>query len=57
MYNFSIGVMLESFRTDRTTALKQAVSIGASGIQVYATQGELAPEALTGQKRKDFLHW
>ena len=56
MYNFSIGVMLESFRTDRTTALKQAVSIGASGIQVYATQGELAPEALTGQKRKDFLH-
>lgn len=56
MYNFSIGVMLESFRTDRTTALKQAVAIGASGIQVYATQGELAPEALTGQKRKDFLH-
>lgn len=54
MYNFSIGVMLESFRTDIDTALEKAVSIGARGIQVYATTGELSPEALTGQKRRDF---
>lgn len=55
MYNFSIGVMLESFRTDVETALTKAVSIGAKGIQVYATHGDLAPEVMTGQKRKDFL--
>lgn len=55
MYQFSIGVMLESFRTDIETALKKAASIGAEGIQVYATHGDLAPEVLVGQKRKDFL--
>lgn len=55
MYNFSIGVMLESFRTDVETALKKAASLGAKGIQVYATHGDMAPETLVGQKRKDFL--
>ena len=55
MYNFSIGVMLESFRTDTETALKKAASLGAKGIQVYATHGDMAPEVLVGQKRKDFL--
>ena len=46
MYNFSIGVMLESFRTDTKTALKKAADVGATGIQVYATNGDMAPEAL-----------
>lgn len=55
MYNFSIGIMLESFRTDTETALKKAADIGAKGIQVYATRGDMAPEALVGQKRRDFL--
>lgn len=55
MYNFSIGVMLESFRTDTETALKKAAALGAKGIQVYATHGDMAPEVLVGQKRKDFL--
>ena len=30
--------------------------LGAQGIQVYATSGEMAPENLVGQKRKDFLN-
>ena len=55
MYNFSIGVMLDSFRTDIPTALKKAVNVGAQGIQVYATFGELSPENLVGDKRKEFL--
>ena len=55
MYNFSIGVMLESFRTDTETALKKAAAMGARGVQVYATHGNMAPENLVGQKRKDFL--
>ena len=55
MYNFSIGVMLESFRTDTETALKKAAAMGAKGVQVYATHGNMAPENLVGQKRKDFL--
>lgn len=55
MYPFSIGVILDSFRTDLTTALDKAVSIGAAGLQVYATHGEFSPEALTPAKRREFL--
>ena len=55
MYPFSIGVMLDSFKVDVATALNKAVSVGASGLQVYATYGELAPENMSVQKRKDFL--
>ena len=55
MYNFSIGVLMDSFRTDIPTALKKAKAVGATGIQVYSTYGELAPENLTGAKRKEFL--
>ncbi|WP_195543406.1 sugar phosphate isomerase/epimerase family protein [Massiliimalia timonensis] len=55
MYHFSIGVMLESFRTDIPNALKKAASLGAQGIQVYATTGELSPEMMTKEKRREFL--
>lgn len=55
MYPFSIGVMLDSFRTDMLTALDKAAALGAKGIQVYATRGEMSPEKLAGEKRKDFL--
>lgn len=55
MYPFSIGVMLDSFRTDMLTALDKAAALGAKGIQVYATRGEMSPEKLYGEKRKEFL--
>lgn len=55
MYPFSIGVMLDSFKTDVKTALDKAVAVGASGLQVYATYGELAPENLSAGDRRDFL--
>ena len=56
MYNFSIGVMLESFKLPIPEALKRARAIGATGIQAYSTYGELAPDTLTGEKRKEFLN-
>ena len=55
MYPFSIGVILDSFRTDLTTALDKAVAVGASGLQVYATSGAFSPESLSPQKRREFL--
>src|SRR5450756_2988447 len=55
MYLFSIGVMLDSFRTTIAEALDQAVAVGAQGIQVYTTTGELSPANLTLAKRKEFL--
>ncbi|MCR5485391.1 MAG: sugar phosphate isomerase/epimerase [Clostridiales bacterium] len=55
MYSFPIGVIIDSFKTDVETAVKKAASVGAKGIQVYATRGDMAPENLVGQKRSDFL--
>ena len=55
MYPFSIGVMLDSFRTEFPEALDKAEKLGAKGIQVYATKGEMAPENMTAQNRRDFL--
>ena len=55
MYDFSIGVMLESFKLPIPEAIKKAKDLGAEGIQVYATYGELSPRNLVGAKRKEFL--
>ena len=55
MYPFSIGVILDSFRCDIRTAAEKAAKIGAKGLQVYATAGEMAPENMTAQSKKDFL--
>ena len=55
MYQFPIGVILESFRVDRSTAIRKAAAIGANGIQMYSTSGENAPENLSAQARRDLL--
>lgn len=51
MYNFPIGVILESFRLPRSEAIKKAAQIGANGIQMYATEGENSPENLSKSDR------
>ena len=56
MAKFSIGVLLESFRTGIEESLRQAAALGVQGVQVYATYGELSPEKLSAQARRDFLH-
>lgn len=50
MYQFPIGVMLDSFRLDTKQAIEKAAEIGAKGIQMYATKGEHAPENMTNAK-------
>lgn len=55
MYQFPIGVMLDSFRMDTKDAIQKAVAIGAKGIQMYATNGEHAPENLSTAQRKELL--
>ena len=56
MYKFPIGIILDSFRKPFPEALDITRSLGAQGVQVYATRGEMSPENLTGQKRRDFLN-
>lgn len=55
MYNFPIGIIIDSFRTDIPSAVKKAAELGAQGIQVYSTRGEMAPENMDKAKRREFL--
>ena len=55
MFNFPIGVIVDSFRTDTRTAIQKAAKLGADGIQMYATKGDNSPEALTPAKRRELL--
>ena len=55
MADFQLGVLLDGFRTDVRTALGLAAKAGARGVQIYSTGGEMAPENLTGQKRRALL--
>ena len=55
MYQFPIGVMLESFRLPTPEAVKKAAEVGAKGIQMYSTNGEHAPENMTPAKCAELL--
>lgn len=55
MYQFSIGVLLESFKLPTLKALDQAASLGMQGVQIRVTDGDLTPEQLTAEKRKELL--
>jgi sugar phosphate isomerase/epimerase len=52
---FQIGVMVDSFRLDLEDGIRKAKEVGASGIQIYATYGRMAPENLTVSQRKEIL--
>ncbi len=54
MNNFPIGVIVDSFRLPIYDAVKKAAEVGADGIQVYASNGEMAPENLSEKKRHEF---
>lgn len=54
MYQFPIGIILESFRKSIPESLKLAADLGAQGIQAYATYGELSPKNLTASKKAEF---
>ena len=56
MYPFSIGVILDSFQKSIPESLKIASEMGAKGIQVYSTYGDLSPKKLVGSQRRDFLN-
>lgn len=56
MYQFPIGVMLESFRLPFREAVEKAASLGVSGLQIYMTQpGETYFQDLDGAKCKMLL--
>jgi len=55
MRDFSVGVMLESFRTDVKTAVEHARGLSADGLQIYASRGEYSHENATPAKFRELL--
>ena len=50
-----IGAMVESFRAGFRGGVEKAAALGVSGVQAYATTGELAPEKMTPAKIKETM--
>lgn len=50
MSKLKIGAMVESFRCGIRGGIEKAAALGAEGVQMYATSGELAPENMTAEK-------
>jgi L-ribulose-5-phosphate 3-epimerase len=48
-----IGIIVDSLRLPLRKGLKTAKELGADGVQIYAVDGEMAPENLTSSARKE----
>lgn len=55
MNDFKIGVMVDSFKAGIEEGIKKAAGIGAQGLQLYATSGEMSPENLTNRRKREIL--
>jgi len=53
MADFKIGVIVDSLKLGLIDGIKKAKEIGADGIQMYASYGDVSPSQMTPQKRKD----
>ena len=53
--NFKIGVMADSFRSGLEGGIRKAAEVGAQGIQIYATTGEMSPEGLSHARKREIL--
>lgn len=51
--DFKIGVIVDSFRLGINEGIQKAKEVGASGIQIYARSGPMAPENLNAKQRKE----
>ena len=48
-----IGAMVESFRAGLVGGLEAAAEVGADGVQIYATSGEMHPDNMKAPARKE----
>jgi len=44
MYQFPIGVIIDSFRTDTRTAIEKAAALGAKAFKCTAQRGKTLPK-------------
>lgn len=57
MYQFPIGIIIDSLKMDTYSAIKTAASLGAQGIQMYATSGENSPRSLNANARRELFKY
>lgn len=57
MAKFPIGIMADSFRLSLRDGLKKAAELGAQGVQIYAVAGEMSPEEMTQENRRELLKY
>jgi sugar phosphate isomerase/epimerase len=55
--SFKIGIIVDSFRIPIRDGIKKAAELGADGIQIYATRGEMMPDALSPSDRRELLSY
>lgn len=55
--SFKIGIIVDSFRLPTYEGIKKAAELGAQGIQIYATRGEMTPDALSAKNRIELLDY
>ncbi len=55
--SFKIGIIVDSFRIPIREGIRKAAELGADGIQVYATRGDMAPDALSPGGRRELLSY
>ena len=53
MYQFPIGVIVDSFRLPLEEAVAAAARLGVQGMQMYATYGATSPEEMDAAKRRE----
>lgn len=53
MAKFEIGVLVDSFKLDIKDGIRKTKEVGASGIQIYAVNGKMAPENLSPSQRRE----
>jgi len=49
-----LGVIADCFKENLAESIKDARSLGLSGVQIYATSGEFSPEILTKSKKNEY---
>lgn len=55
MNDFKIGVIADSFKAGIAEGIRKAAKLGVQAIQVYAVEGEMAPENLSTARRREIL--
>jgi len=55
--SFKIGIIVDSFRLPVREGILKAAELGAEGIQIYATRGEMMPDELSCSDRRELLKY